>query len=159
MSWWCLGASGVIGLTIGDQFLYRALVDAGPRISTLVMTVAPALLTALLAWPVLDEPLTWLAIIGMLLTLGGIAWVVVEREQDTKGRAIRIRLAASSSVCWVARDRRSASCSRSSAWVSSARTAAAVVGHVGPDALRRHRRNRTLRVVPCGLVCGQEPGP
>ncbi len=86
MSWWCLGASGVIGLTIGDQFLYRALVDAGPRISTLVMTVAPAL-TALLAWPVLDEPLTWLAIIGMLLTLGGIAWVVVEREQDTKGRA------------------------------------------------------------------------
>ena len=85
MSWWCLGASGVIGLTIGDQFLYRALVDAGPRISTLVMTVAPAL-TALLAWPVLDEPMTWLAITGMLLTLGGIAWVVVERGQDTTGR-------------------------------------------------------------------------
>jgi drug/metabolite transporter (DMT)-like permease len=84
-SWWCLGASGVIGLTIGDQFLYRALIDAGPRISTLVMTVAPAL-TALLAWPVLDEPMAWLAIIGMLLTLAGIAWVVVEREQGTKGR-------------------------------------------------------------------------
>ena len=85
MSWWCLGASGIIGLTIGDQFLYRALIDAGPRVSTLVMTVAPAL-TALLAWPVLDEPMTWLAITGMLLTLGGIAWVVVQREQGTRGR-------------------------------------------------------------------------
>ena len=85
-SWWYLGASGVIGLAIGDQFLYRALIDAGPRLSTLVMTVAPAL-TALLAWPVLDEPMTWLALLGMLLTLGGIAWVVVEREQPAHGRS------------------------------------------------------------------------
>ena len=85
-SLWYLGASGVIGLAIGDQFLYRALIDAGPRLSTLVMTVAPAL-TALLAWPVLDEPMTWLAILGMLLTLGGIAWVVVEREQPAQGRS------------------------------------------------------------------------
>lgn len=85
-SLWYLGASGVIGLTIGDQFLYRALIDAGPRLSTLVMTVAPAL-TALLAWPVLDEPMTWLAIFGMLLTLAGIAWVVVAREQPAHGRS------------------------------------------------------------------------
>ena len=85
-SWWYLGASGFVGLAIGDQFLYRALIDAGPRLSTLVMTVAPAL-TALLAWPVLDEPMTWLAIFGMLLTLGGIAWVVVAREQPGHGRA------------------------------------------------------------------------
>ena len=32
----CLAISGVIGLAIGDQFLYRALIDAGPRLTTLV---------------------------------------------------------------------------------------------------------------------------
>lgn len=83
--WWYLGVSGVIGLTIGDQFLYRALIDAGPRMSTLMMTVAPAL-TAIIAWPVLDQPLGWLAVVGMVLTLGGIAWVVCERRDDVGGR-------------------------------------------------------------------------
>ena len=47
------------------------------------------MLTALLAWPVLDEPLTWLAIIGMLLTLGGIAWVVVERSRTRRVAPLR----------------------------------------------------------------------
>ncbi|MEE2718982.1 MAG: DMT family transporter [Planctomycetota bacterium] len=85
VSWWYLGLSGVIGLALGDQFLFRALVDAGPRISTLMMTVAPAL-TAVIAWPVLDQPLGWLAMLGIMVTLGGIAWVVCERRADDDGR-------------------------------------------------------------------------
>ncbi len=84
-SWWYLGLSGVIGLALGDQFLFRALVDAGPRISTLMMTVAPAL-TAVIAWPVLDQPLGWLAMLGIVVTLGGIAWVVCERRTGDAGR-------------------------------------------------------------------------
>ena len=48
IGWWYLGVSGVIGLAIGDQFLFRALIDAGPRLSTLMMTVAPAV-TAIIA--------------------------------------------------------------------------------------------------------------
>jgi len=83
--WWYLGISGVIGLALGDQFLFRALVDAGPRISTLMMTVSPAL-TAIIAWPVLDQPLGWFAVLGMVLTLGGIAWVICERRVDVPGR-------------------------------------------------------------------------
>ena len=35
-----LGASGLIGLTIGDQFLFTALVYIGPRLTTLLMTLA-----------------------------------------------------------------------------------------------------------------------
>ena len=85
IGWWYLGVSGVIGLAIGDQFLFRALIDAGPRLSTLMMTVAPAV-TAIIAWPVLDQPLGWLAMSGMVLTLGGIAWVVCERRDDVGGR-------------------------------------------------------------------------
>ena len=46
---WFLLASGVIGLSIGDQFLFTALVDIGSRLSTLLMTLAPPI-TAVLAW-------------------------------------------------------------------------------------------------------------
>jgi len=74
-----LAASGIIGLGIGDQLLFQALVDAGSRITTLLLTLAPPI-TAFLAWPVLDETLTIVAIIGMTITLGGIAWVVSEPD-------------------------------------------------------------------------------
>ena len=38
--WWLI-LSGVIGLSIGDQLLFTALVDVGSRTSTLLMTLAP----------------------------------------------------------------------------------------------------------------------
>ena len=76
-----LAASGVIGLGIGDQLLFQALVDAGSRMTTLLLTLAPPL-AAILAWPVLDEALSIMAILGMTITLGGIAWVVAEQEGD-----------------------------------------------------------------------------
>ena len=67
--------SGVIGLAIGDQLLFTALVDIGPRFSTLLMTLAPPV-AAVLAWPILDEPLGMMATLGMVITIGGIVWVV-----------------------------------------------------------------------------------
>ena len=78
-----LAASGIIGLGIGDQLLFQALVDAGSRITTLLLTLAPPI-TALLAWPVLDETLSIVAILGMSITLGGIAWVVSEQDGSSK---------------------------------------------------------------------------
>jgi drug/metabolite transporter (DMT)-like permease len=77
-SLWLLAASGLIGLAIGDQLLFTALVDVGPRISTLLMTLAPPV-AAILAWPLLDEPLGWLQVGGIAVTLAGIIWVVLER--------------------------------------------------------------------------------
>lgn len=77
-SLWLLAVSGLIGLAIGDQLLFTALVDVGPRISTLLMTLAPPV-AALLAWPLLDEPLGWAQVGGIVLTLAGIIWVVMER--------------------------------------------------------------------------------
>ena len=76
-----LAASGIIGLGIGDQLLFQALVDTGSRMTTLLLTLAPPL-AAILAWPVLDEALSIMAILGMTITLGGIAWVVAEQEVD-----------------------------------------------------------------------------
>jgi drug/metabolite transporter (DMT)-like permease len=80
-----LGASGLIGLAIGDQFLLVSFVDIGPRIAMLLMTAAPPV-AALLAWPLLDEPLGWIQVLGIAVTLIGIAWVVLERPEPTRVR-------------------------------------------------------------------------
>jgi drug/metabolite transporter (DMT)-like permease len=77
-----LAASGIIGLSIGDQALFTAFVEIGPRLSMLIMTTAP-LFAALFGWLVLDETLGLLACFGILLTIGGVAWVVMERPPAT----------------------------------------------------------------------------
>jgi len=86
MAW--LAASGIIGLGIGDQLCFQALVDVGSRITTLLLTLAPPI-TAIMAWPILDETLGIVSVLGMTVTLTGIAWVVSEgresKEQDTDG--------------------------------------------------------------------------
>jgi drug/metabolite transporter (DMT)-like permease len=80
-----LAASGLIGLAIGDQFLLMSFVDVGPRIAMLLMTAAPPV-AALLAWPLLDEPLGWIQVWGIAVTLAGIAWVVLERPEPSGDR-------------------------------------------------------------------------
>lgn len=74
-----LGLSGVVGLVIGDIFLFRAFVMIGPRLSMLMMSLAP-ILAAVQAWIFLGEKLTSGQIFGILLTVGGIAWVILERN-------------------------------------------------------------------------------
>jgi drug/metabolite transporter (DMT)-like permease len=73
-----LALSGIIGLTVGDTFLYQSFLLIGPRLSMLVMLSAPVF-SAFLAWIVLGEVLAPIKIIGILVTIGGIAWVVLER--------------------------------------------------------------------------------
>lgn len=74
-----LALSGIAGLAIGDQLIFGAFVRMGPRLTLLVLNIAPVA-TALLAWPVLGEPLGVLAWAGMMITLLGVAWVVAERR-------------------------------------------------------------------------------
>lgn len=77
--WFWLGLSGVIGLVLGDAFLFQAFIWIGPRLSMLMMSLAPVLAT-LLAWLFLAEILTALQIGGILVTLSGIIWVILERR-------------------------------------------------------------------------------
>lgn len=74
-----LGTSGVIGLAIGDSFLFRAYRQIGPRVAMLVMSLSPAI-SAVLAFVVLGEEPSVLGILGMAVTLTGIAIVVNERR-------------------------------------------------------------------------------
>ena len=74
-----LGLSGVIGLVLGDFFLFQAFVVIGPRLSMLLMSLAP-IIAAVQAWIFLGEKLTGGQIFGILLTISGIAWVILERQ-------------------------------------------------------------------------------
>lgn len=86
--WAWLAASGVVGLVIGDQFLFHAYLAIGPRLGLLMLSLAPAIAT-LIAWIFLGETLSADKILGILLTLGGIAWVVLERRTPQNGLAQR----------------------------------------------------------------------
>lgn len=77
--WLWLGLSGLIGLVIGDAFLFSSFVIIGPRIAMLIMSLAPAI-GALLAWILLNETLNPSQIIGIILTIAGIAIVVLDNS-------------------------------------------------------------------------------
>lgn len=77
--------SGIIGLVLGDSFLFRAFKDIGARISMLVMSLVPAI-SALLGYVFLDETLTLLGGLGMLVTMAGVAVVVLERQPAAQAK-------------------------------------------------------------------------
>jgi drug/metabolite transporter (DMT)-like permease len=75
-----LAASGVIGLSIGDQALLTAFVDIGPRLSSVIMASTP-LFAVFLGWAVLGEMLNVTGWIGIALVVGGVSWVVLEKPE------------------------------------------------------------------------------
>jgi drug/metabolite transporter (DMT)-like permease len=84
-----LAVSGVIGLVLGDTFLFRAFKEIGARVSMLVMSLVPAI-CAVLAFFFLNESLTLTSLVGMAITISGIALVVLERhDEETYGIASR----------------------------------------------------------------------
>lgn len=76
-----LAASGLIGLTICDQFLYTAFLRIGPRLTLLLQTLSPLFALAF-GLGFLDERITPLATLGIATTIGGVAWVVLERHDN-----------------------------------------------------------------------------
>lgn len=75
--WFWLGISGIIGLSIGDAFLFTAFIAIGPRLSMLLMSLAPVV-GAVLAWIFFGETLRAGQTAGMLLALAGVGWVVMD---------------------------------------------------------------------------------
>jgi drug/metabolite transporter (DMT)-like permease len=77
--WLWLGLSGIVGLAIGDAFLFQSYVCIGPRLGMLIMSSVPVM-SGLLAWAFLGQTLLPIHWLGIALTVGGIAWVVLERR-------------------------------------------------------------------------------
>lgn len=78
--WGWLGLSGTIGLVLGDGCLFQAFLLIGTRRAMLLMTLVPVIST-LLAWGWLGETLGLAELGAVLLAVGGVAWVVAERQQ------------------------------------------------------------------------------
>jgi drug/metabolite transporter (DMT)-like permease len=80
-AWRWLAVSGLIGFVFGDFCLFRAYVAIGPRLSMLMMALAPPL-TAVLGWLLLHESLTVRTFLGMALTVIGIGLAVLEGKPE-----------------------------------------------------------------------------
>ncbi len=78
-----LSASGIIGFWLSSIAIVHAFVRIGPRLSLLIASLGP-LLSAVWAWIFLGQVLDALAIVGIALTISGIAFVVSEGEQDSR---------------------------------------------------------------------------
>ena len=88
-AWVWLALSGLVGFTLGDMFLFEAFVLVGARISMLIMSLVP-LITVLVGWGILGERLSSRELLGMGLTIAGVAWVILERRRDAAGRIVRL---------------------------------------------------------------------
>lgn len=77
--WSWLALSGAIGFVVGDSFLFQAFVLIGPRLSMLMMALAPVFST-LLGWVLLNERLSGMELAGIVLAVSGVALVVSDRQ-------------------------------------------------------------------------------
>ena len=79
--WFWLGISGIVGLVLGDAFLFQAFLWVGPRLSMLMMSLAP-IIAAFTAWIFLGETLSSWQMVGILVTIFGVGWVVMDKNQN-----------------------------------------------------------------------------
>jgi drug/metabolite transporter (DMT)-like permease len=86
-----LSASGIVGLAIGDTFLFQAMVKIVARLSMVLLSLAPPI-TAISAYLFLNESISFFGIIGIGTTVLGVIWVVAERIPNTKGRRKNISI-------------------------------------------------------------------
>lgn len=82
-AWFWLSISGIIGFVLGDLFLFQAFVEIGARISMLIMSTVPPI-TALLGFIIMREVLTISNLIGMFVTILGIALVILVKKSGNK---------------------------------------------------------------------------
>ncbi len=74
-----MALSGVIGIGLGDTLFFAGLNRMGSRRMLLLFTINPVI-TVLIAWALMDESLSGLQLIGIALAVGGVAWVIAERN-------------------------------------------------------------------------------
>lgn len=77
--WVWLALSGAIGYALGDVFLFQSFLCIGPQRAMLMMSLAP-LMSAGMAWIFFDEILSGVQLLGVIVTLAGITWVILRRN-------------------------------------------------------------------------------
>lgn len=82
-AWIWLTVSGLIGFVFGDYFLFHSYTIIGSRIAMLIMTLVPPM-TALIGWLALGETMSGLHLLGMFLTVAGIAMAIFYRPVNQR---------------------------------------------------------------------------
>lgn len=80
-NWIWLSISGIIGFVLGDIFLFQAYIEIGSRISLLIASAAPPL-TALIGFIFLQEKISLLGLLGIFITMTGIALVILSKNPE-----------------------------------------------------------------------------
>ncbi|MEN9216330.1 MAG: DMT family transporter [Gloeomargarita sp. HHBFW_bins_162] len=80
-----LALSGILGIGVGDTAFFAALNSLGAQRTLLMDTLSPMLVT-LLAWLTLGEEIAPVQLLGMVLTVTGVAVVVTERPVTVRER-------------------------------------------------------------------------
>jgi drug/metabolite transporter (DMT)-like permease len=71
--------SGILGLVLGDSFLFKSFQMIGARLGIIMMASVPVL-SSILAYFFLNEIISYLGMFGMFLTITGILIVVLEKK-------------------------------------------------------------------------------
>lgn len=82
-AWQWLLLSGFIGLFLGDLLLFEAFTLIGARISMLIFSSVPPL-SAIMAFIILGDTMTLVQLAGMVVTVTGIAMVILTRDNTDK---------------------------------------------------------------------------
>ncbi|MBF2049450.1 MAG: DMT family transporter [Elainella sp. C42_A2020_010] len=166
-SFMLLFLSGAVGIGFGDSVFFAALTNLGARRALLLEAIAPPL-SACLAFVFLDEHLGLTAWLGILLTVVGVAWVIVERTPEQtavlnlkRGVILGLLAALAQSSGAVLSRAALAETAVSPLWSSLIRLAAAVTvlllwlgRHPSWQALQPLRSGRFLTVITAAAFAG-----
>ena len=100
-TWMWLALSGVVGYVIGDYCLMQGYIYIGSRFGQLFMTLS-APTAAITGRLLLGEHMRPLAIVGMVVTLSGIALSILSKKDNTVGLKLPVRgvfFAAMAGIC------------------------------------------------------------
>ncbi|MBU0503998.1 MAG: DMT family transporter [Candidatus Omnitrophica bacterium] len=78
-----LGASGILGITLGDTLFFKALIYLGPRLTVLLETMG-SVFTVILAVVFLRERFSLVVWCGLFLTVTGVTWVLWDGSEIKK---------------------------------------------------------------------------
>lgn len=80
-TWGWLLLSGLVGYVIGDFCLFNCYIYIGSRYGQLLMTLAPPA-AAVAGWIMLGETMSWMTLLGMLVTMAGIAIPLLPEKKN-----------------------------------------------------------------------------
>lgn len=76
-----LALSGLVGICLGDTFYFLTIKRLGSRLALLIGTLIPVV-TALIAFLLLNERVSLNAAIGLVMTIAGVAYVLWDRSES-----------------------------------------------------------------------------